>query len=1595
MQPTLHMHQHPPGTSLSWASGMSDSNSENMQVALSDYISGGKRPYTPIPESQNLFPTKFRQHMPLKEWQLLSQNRISQRPPPSELSENFMVPIFTQTSQQNASDKFWNNDIFDDEDDIPIYERIGTTTNPSYMAFPNWWELKDHHYASILLNLRNGLMHRRDEAIRKRYKKQVQKIKDEIRNHNKQIFRERREDNERYHHVHEQTTFEDISTFIRDLERQLPSSTMKRIKKMESDLKRKHTPNILKIHREERRRERKQERKDEEMNRRLSKDVQQPYPSTEFNSNFNFTTTTTTNSSALPEPMDLPVTYHPDMQPKDSSQREHITYAAESLHSHDAIIQENPFPTEDSNAESDAEEMDMDAMSDDGMRSLVDSSEDEDEYTQRHGTRHYDISDEYDSDTDDTEYEDVFERILQHFRQHNSSTTTSSTTPATGITEMPTTTDKGVPSPTHRRLRGAESGAGIADHVYGAQVKGPVLGGYPGGPATIRPLTHGWLSSKPNSIALAAVAAAAGTCASITMMAPGGTHGTNNSGNHRRTHRDPPGWNPERESSYSFRSWNQDLLCWCILANDMDEAQQAAAIVQQLQGSARELARNMTFTDITTGGLVNGVQTGPVTFLLSHLAQHFAPLGEESRLTALSELMNFHRIGGESIDALQARFRTLRFRAQQGGQGLTMSWEGYAWQLLKACRVNHQQLLNILQPYQGRFPSSEPEFDSMQLTLRRMGHILENAHGNIAAQLRSSPSNFFTNDEQNAQPQDPWSSGPDPWSNADNTAGQYATTPQEQPTDPWGGWQGRTDNMQPPTHPPATNYYGNADDDMYVSDSETSSDDQDEADYSDPALQGLQPHQIDEAIFWAYRQAKRQWRRHMHKPTRRVRKFVRTKGKGKGKGRGKSRFAFLEQMGDLEYDNTYFGGKGKSKGKRRSGGKGKGRRTNPRGRDGRIMTCSICGAEDHFRAECPRGGTDHSNTGTTAFASYSGMGPLGDLLGNSEAQPSTQTYVTFDVEPTAPTTNTNVQAPPHVHIDGLWGSSGATSPSDSNPFGIRNTLPPNGTNIFAPQVAPQQQQQQHQQAASVDWNAVQPEPIPPPPAPSVLQPPAPVIMQPHAPAVQPQVVNQSGPFVNLENVLAHRNEVVEQVLRNSTPQATAQLTPPPEVNTAMTHMSDFSRLEQLRRTQVQQRNARESEHAPPAWQHFSTPPGLTPVGVPSTATGAATQEFHNYAADMHLYQQANTTRIHTERRERRRRAAERFSRQQAEAVDEDMQSQNTPAQSAATNDAVICTICMETVTDGDTIATLNCQHSFHLECIDTWVTHSFTDPRATHARCPQCRAVLIVSAQTIYQSQAATFDISTPRDASPAVTESQYGTPQSRIRDLNTTTALPWWPSALQYHSMTQLADGRLSIIVDPGAWTNLMGAKLARKLVKRAMAAGHKPKQMPMERLNVQGVGNGSQACNFKLQCPIAIPHEDGASHLHKISTPIVEGNGEDLPGLLGLRSLETDRAILDTGKRMLYYPGPGEVEIVLPPGSIAIPLEKAPSGHLVMPIDEYERCSSVKGGTPETSLNLVAAFSKNKNKECSAECCDETQPCATTPPQDNTEDDVHHFTM
>ena len=55
-----------------------------------------------------------------------------------------------------------------------------------------------------------------------------------------------------------------------------------------------------------------------------------------------------------------------------------------------------------------------------------------------------------------------------------------------------------------------------------------------------------------------------------------------------------------------------------------------------------------------------------------------------------------------------------------------------------------------------------------------------------------------------------------------------------------------------------------------------------------------------------------------------------------------------------------------------------------------------------------------------------------------------------------------------------------------------------------------------------------------------------------------------------------------------------------------------------------------------------------------------------------------------------------------------------------------------------------------------------------------------------------------------------------------------------------------------------------------------------------------------------------------------------------------------------MLHLFGDGNVEVILPPGSVSYPLEKVLSGHLALVIDNYEKLKAKTGGIPETSMNL-----------------------------------------
>ena len=352
----------------------------------------------------------------------------------------------------------------------------------------------------------------------------------------------------------------------------------------------------------------------------------------------------------------------------------------------------------------------------------------------------------------------------------------------------------------------------------------------------------------------------------------------------------------------------------------MDEGQQCAAIVHQLKGDAAVLATNLSYIDITQGGLVNGVQRGPVEYLLHQLASTFAPLGEEARLQAMTELMSFHKQRHENIDSIISRFRIVKWRAAQGNAGIKMSQEAYAWIFLRAIGASGMQLVQILQPFNGHFPNTEQMIEEMFMTLRRMGHIMENSPHNLAHALRSGgPSNFWTEQPPNmAFPvtphSDPWTSGGDPWgASSSSFMAAPQVQPQQQSSNAWSQWQGtqqayaQQPAVQQPTMQQNVDWNdhwnsqrssmtfgvqqdGTATDDPSDTDSNTESSYGEPINYNTPEFAGLTEKQIGEKLWWNYTRNKSMWRKHMKKPVRKVRRFLKrsfpqsrgSKGKGKG-----------------------------------------------------------------------------------------------------------------------------------------------------------------------------------------------------------------------------------------------------------------------------------------------------------------------------------------------------------------------------------------------------------------------------------------------------------------------------------------------------------------------------------------------------------------------------------------------------------------------------------------------------------------------------------------------------------------------------------------
>ena len=100
-----------------------------------------------------------------------------------------------------------------------------------------------------------------------------------------------------------------------------------------------------------------------------------------------------------------------------------------------------------------------------------------------------------------------------------------------------------------------------------------------------------------------------------------------------------------------------------------------------------------------------------MTFLLHSLSERYSPLGEETRIKANHDLLNFAAELREKIDDLLIRFDIVRHRAETEGD-LAMNVHTITEILLKACRLNADQLMRLLEPTNGLPPGTQPNGDT-------------------------------------------------------------------------------------------------------------------------------------------------------------------------------------------------------------------------------------------------------------------------------------------------------------------------------------------------------------------------------------------------------------------------------------------------------------------------------------------------------------------------------------------------------------------------------------------------------------------------------------------------------------------------------------------------------------------------------------------------------------------------------------------------------------------------------------------------------------------------------------------------------------------
>ena len=172
----------------------------------------------------------------------------------------------------------------------------------------------------------------------------------------------------------------------------------------------------------------------------------------------------------------------------------------------------------------------------------------------------------------------------------------------------------------------------------------------------------------------------------------------------------------------------------------------------------------------------------------------------------------------------------------------------------------------------------------------------------------------------------------------------------------------------------------------------------------------------------------------------------------------------------------------------------------------------------------------------------------------------------------------------------------------------------------------------------------------------------------------------------------------------------------------------------------------------------------------------------------------------------------------------------------------------------------------------------------------------------------------------------------------------PWWTEV--YHTQVRLSTGQEGILVDCGAMSDLCGDRVAQRIIKLAEDAGQGTTWKKIPDVSVEGVGSGKSIINDLARIPLCFV--DGKQAIYEA----IVARDSDLPALWGLNRMTVHQVVIDTGNDRLIFPGPDGIKYTLSPGSRVYKLQRAISGHLLLPCAEWKNAKRGAGGSAPATL-------------------------------------------